>query len=244
MSDEIPMLSGDEALAADFALGVLDREAMRDAELRMLRDPAFRALVEDWQADLAPLADEIAPLAPSPQVWQRIAAEIDPAPAKAAIAAAPAPSWWSNLAVWRALTFGSASAAALALGLLVARPDPGAAPGTAASPLLVATLASSDGVALITAAYDPGRGAVILSPAGTGGDAQHSPELWVIDGDAPPRSLGVIDLANPQAHVIPAERLRGLKPGVILAVSIEPLGGSKTGLPTGPVVATGKLAQI
>jgi anti-sigma-K factor RskA len=236
MSDEIPMLSGDEALAADFALGVLDREAMRDAELRMLRDPAFRALVEGWQADLAPLADEIAPLAPSAQVWDRIAAEIDPAPAKAAAADAGSASWWSSLAVWRTLTFGSASAAALAIGLLVARPAP--------APLLVATLASSDGAALITAAYDPGRGAVILSPAGSGGDAQHSPELWVIDGDAPPRSLGIIDLANPQAHAIPAERLRGLKPGAILAVSIEPLGGSKTGLPTGPVVATGKLAQI
>lgn len=238
MSDELPMLSGDDALAADFALGVLDREAMRDAELRLLRDPAFRALVEGWQADLAPLADEIAPLAPSVQVWERIAAEIDPAPAKAAAAVAGSASWWSSLAVWRTLTFGSASAAALAIGVLVARPAP------APAPLLVATLASSDGAALITAAYDPGRGAVILSPAGSGGDAQHSPELWVIDGDAPPRSLGIIDLANPQAHAIPADRLRGLKPGAILAVSIEPLGGSKTGLPTGPVVATGKLAQI
>jgi phospholipid/cholesterol/gamma-HCH transport system permease protein len=30
--------------------------------------------------------------------------------------------------------------------------------------------------------------------------------------------------------------------GVILAISIEPTGGSPTGAPTGPVIATGKLS--
>ena len=144
----------------------------------------------------------------------------------------------NSLAFWRGLSVGSIAAASVALGLLVAQPHPDK------RPLLVATLAATDGTPLITAAYDPARGAVILAPAGSGGDAQHSPELWVIVGDAPPRSLGLIDLANPQAHPIAAEKLRGLKPGAVLAVSIEPLGGSPTGAPTGPVVATGKLAQI
>jgi len=42
--------------------------------------------------------------------------------------------------------------------------------------------------------------------------------------------------------MLPMEKRRGLKAGIMLAVSIEPLGGSPTGLPTGPVVASGKLS--
>jgi anti-sigma-K factor RskA len=35
-----------------------------------------------------------------------------------------------------------------------------------------------------------------------------------------------------------------IAPGATLAISIEPLGGSPTGLPTGPVVATGVVARV
>jgi anti-sigma-K factor RskA len=38
--------------------------------------------------------------------------------------------------------------------------------------------------------------------------------------------------------------LAGFGPGTTLAISLEPKGGSKTGAPTGPVVAAGKAAQI
>jgi anti-sigma-K factor RskA len=38
--------------------------------------------------------------------------------------------------------------------------------------------------------------------------------------------------------------LAGFGPGTTLAISLEPQGGSPTGLPTGPVVAAGKAAQI
>ena len=48
---------------------------------------------------------------------------------------------------------------------------------------------------------------------------------------------------RPGWHPAPAAAARALQPGVTLAVSLEPQGGSKTGLPTGPVVLTGKLAQ-
>jgi len=34
------------------------------------------------------------------------------------------------------------------------------------------------------------------------------------------------------------------KNNAVLAVSLEPLGGSPTGQPTGPVIATGKLTSL
>jgi anti-sigma-K factor RskA len=69
-------------------------------------------------------------------------------------------------------------------------------------------------------------------------------ELWMISTNYPtPRSLGVIgaeefsvrrQLATYDAVTINA---------ATYAVSIEPVGGSPTGVPTGPVVYTGKLIQ-
>jgi anti-sigma-K factor RskA len=234
MIDEPPVaMNADEALAADFALGALGLTQMRAAELRMLRDPAFRAAVEAWQADLNPLAQQLVETAPSPEVWERIAAEIDPI-----VRAKAAPrGLWASLNFWRAFSVASTSAAAVAVALLLAP----VTPVSTSEPLLAATLKSTDGAVLISAAYDPYRHSVILSPSGNGPDAQHSPELWLIDGSAAPRSLGLIDMNRPQQRSIAVGQLH---PGVVLAVSIEARGGSTTGLPQGPVVATGKLSIV
>ena len=237
-------LSADEALAMDFALGALDRDAMRAAERRTRSDPAFRALVEGWQVTLAPLADEIAPVTPPASVWAAIEAEIAVAPVAAPVAARRRGSLWNSLALWRGLAVAGAVAAAVALVPLASRPP--VQPAVAVTPgrMLVATLAAADGTPLISAAYDPARGDVVLAPAGKRDDPGKSAELWVIEGDSPPRSLGVIDVGRANAHVLPQRRIAGLKPGSTLAISIEPLGGSPTGLPTGPVVATGKLSAV
>ncbi len=244
MSDDRAMIAGephddfsvDEALAMDAALGALGREELRAAERRMRSDPAFRTLVENWQATLAPLADDIAPLAPPPAVWDAIMADIAPAPVLRTAAAAR-PSLWNSLALWRGLALAGGAAAAVAL-------LPLAGPAPAVAPMLVATLAATDGTALVAAAYDPARGAVVLAPAGHRDDPGKSAELWAIEGTAPPRSLGVIEVDHANAHLLTKARLAGLKPGVTLAISIEPLGGSPTGLPTGPVVATGTLKAV
>ena len=43
---------------------------------------------------------------------------------------------------------------------------------------------------------------------------------------------------------IPPELLAQTVSNAVLAVSLEPPGGSPTGLPTGPVIATGKLTSL
>ncbi|QXQ06297.1 anti-sigma factor [Sphingosinicellaceae bacterium] len=239
--DPADPMPDDDALAMDFALGVLDREARMAAQLRLARDPAFRAEVESWQAMLAPLAEAVAPVTPPPALWDRIAAETSPAttsPAKPRVAPAAAPSLWSSLGLWRGLAAASLALAAIVSVILIERP------GRSTQPLLVATLSSPTGGAILTATYDAARGAVILAPAGKSDAEGRTPELWVIEGDKPPRSLGTIDIDTPTSHAIPVERLKGLAVGSTLAISLEPKGGSKTGAPTGPIVATGKLTGI
>jgi anti-sigma-K factor RskA len=142
--------------------------------------------------------------------------------------------------LWRGLAFAGAAAAAISLAQIGPPPPvPGAPPQ-----MLVAALAGADGTPLLAAAYDPLRGAVVLTPATQRDDAGKSAELWVIEGKNPPRSLGVIDIKGPNAHAISSQRLAGLQSGATLAISIEPLGGSRTGLPTGPVVASGTLSAV
>ena len=242
-------ISADELLAMDIALGALSREERRAAELRQRSDPAFRALVEEWATRLSPLDDETPQVLPPASVWQGITDEIAPAAAARSATSKSAPattSWWNNLAIWRGLAFAGTAAAAIAL---VSVNPAQVAPPVAATPgvppqMLVAALAGADGKPLLSAAYDPLRGAVVLTPATQREDTGKSAELWVIEGENPPRSLGVIDIKDTNAHAISSQQLKGLQPGATLAISIEPYGGSPTGQPTGPVVATGMLRAV
>ena len=243
--EDMDDMSADETLAMDFALGALDRADRRAADLRLRSDPAFRALVDDWTSRLAPLDGETADVVPPAEIWAAISAEISPSlrPA-AAPAAAPVarPSLWQSLTLWRGMSFAGVAAALVA----VAQVNPPAPPPVPGAPpqLLVAALAGADGKPLLSAAYDPLRGAVVLTPATQRQDEGKSAELWVIEGKNPPRSLGVIDIKDPNKHVITSDQLRGLESGATLAISIEPYGGSPTGQPTGPVVATGTLRAV
>lgn len=69
--------SGDrERIAADYALGTLDAAARRQAEALMAADPAFAALVEAWEARLAPLALTLPEVAPPADLLPRLEAKI------------------------------------------------------------------------------------------------------------------------------------------------------------------------
>ena len=57
---------GDDLLAAEYVLGVLDASARRSVEARIDNERAFARMVHGWQQKLAPLDDEYATVAPPP----------------------------------------------------------------------------------------------------------------------------------------------------------------------------------
>ncbi|MGI9382653.1 MAG: anti-sigma factor domain-containing protein, partial [Methyloligellaceae bacterium] len=65
-------------------------------------------------------------------------------------------------------------------------------------------------------------------------------ELWVVEPETAPRSLGVLRGGVQQVADRQLVESASLSKAV-LAVSLEPEGGSPTGAPTGPVLFTGKL---
>jgi anti-sigma-K factor RskA len=109
---------------------------------------------------------------------------------------------------------------------------------------LVAKLESSGGGAGFLVAIDPGGSGLTVVPAAASDVDQHALELWLIAPGEQPRSLGLIEAARPIHVRVPAGLIGRVAPQSSLAVSLEPPGGSPTGLPTGPVVASGKLTKL
>ena len=237
---------GDRMLAAEYALGVLDGAERDAAERRAERDPAFARAVDDWHVQLAPMLDSVEDAMPSPRVWRGIEGAIggaDAAPARSvgAVRNAADPIVRQTIPAWRAflLMVMGGALASFALVALVDRglvrlgaPEPGA-------PALVATLTPEGTAPAALARFDADGGLTVR--IALAGEDDRVPELWLIPGDGVPRSLGV--LADGNATIALPE---GVMPaaGEALAVSLEPPGGSPTGAPTGPVVASGQLISL
>lgn len=222
-------MSDDELIAAEYALGVLSGADRAAAEQRVARDRAFALLVAAWAERLAPWAGEIDEVAPPPQVWERIAAALPAAPA-------PRAGLWQSLAFWRALTLATGTLAAACMGALIYL-------GSLQNAPLVAAL-DGGGTHAFVATIDPRRAVILVVPAAFAQSAGRVPELWLIPPGEKPRSLGLIDPTKPVALAIPPGLLAQATTQAVLAVSLEPPGGSPTGQPTGPVIATGKLTNL
>uniref|UniRef100_UPI00157628B3 anti-sigma factor n=1 Tax=Sphingomonas bacterium TaxID=1895847 RepID=UPI00157628B3 len=105
-------------------------------------------------------------------------------------------------------------------------------------PPMVAMLSGTDGKGVVAVSFDPDQRRLTFSAVAFD-PGKHSAELWVIPADKTPRSLGVIDPAAPHSRLFGSGAVSEIAPGATLAVTIEPLGGSPTGKPTGPVVMSG-----
>ena len=236
----------DRMLAAEYALGVLEGDEREAAARRVERDPAFARAVDDWHAQLEPMLDYVEDAVPSPRVWRGIEAAIGRADARRPRAIAPAQAIVrQGVPAWRAfllMVMGGALAALMLVALVDlghVRLGPGLAPTGPAEPALVATLTPEGAAPPALARFDPSGGLTVrITLAGTD---DRVPELWLIPGDGVPRSLGVI--TGDGATIALPEGIAPL-PGEALAVSLEPPGGSPTGAPTGPVVASGQLVAL
>ena len=220
-----------DLVAAEYALGTLPARARARLD-RVARDDAIvmRAMRE-WERRIAMLADGAAPIQPPPRVWTSLARRLgfdevaDVAP------------WWRRLGFWRPFALASFAAAfALAVALLapVAPTESvvGVLAGPDARPVLLASVPRGERVLAVKAL------APVAVPAG------RALELWMLPGQGAPRSLGLIPAAGAGQVRLPAAPEQAFRGIDALAVSLEPAGGSPTGLPTGPVLYTGRLERL
>lgn len=232
----------DADLAAEYVLGVLDGAERRAVERRAATDAAFAQEIDAWAERLGPLAQTVPAVVPPASVWSRIAGEIDWMTRRAATPAAPRGRRVSPIWQWLGLGGMGLAVTSLAMLILVAGRDL-AAPPQAPGGTLTATLSADDGTPLLTVVIDTGTAEATLIPVVAAQEAGRVPELWLVPpAGGAPRSLGLIDMTHPLRLVLSDPEYGATD--AALAVSMEPEGGSPTGLPTGPVVASGPLHSI
>lgn len=208
-----------DLLAAEYVLGTLPLDQRELAETRIRRDTHFALAVARWEERLAPLNDDYAD-APAPEMMTKIEARLF------GVSAQP-----TKRAFWKSWFGGAAVAAALGVAALVYLP-------TAPQPFVPLTQLTADNSDLRYEVGLRGDELRISRIAGPAAEAGRVHELWLIIGNAPPVSLGVI--AGQELTLASM----GLAPGMVLAISLEPTGGSPTGAPTGPVLVTGIVEKI
>jgi anti-sigma-K factor RskA len=232
MTDSARLSKDDSMLAAEYALGVLQGEVRQAFARRMEQDQALAAEVRHWDEHFVDFSDDIAPVQPPSSIETALEQKLF-------TTAAPEqkPSLWNSLGFWRGLAIASV-AAVLAVGAWNVRPVtqlPNAG--------LVAQLAGDTNAVKLVAYYDEASGQLRLNRTEGKASAGRSFELWLIAGKDAPVSLGLLPTDASGSFAIPVALRSKLKGGT-LAISDEPQGGSKTGAPTGAVLATGQLTNV
>lgn len=148
---------------------------------------------------------------------------------------------WQRLGLWKAISFGTTALAAVLAIMLILPPAVQTPPGP--TPIYVSEIAGEGDALRLLAAYDPAQGTLAITRTAGGAADGRVLELWAIEGDNAPVSLGVLASAERDTIVVP-EALRPAIDGLVLAISDEPPGGSPTGAPTGAVLAVGPITEL
>jgi anti-sigma-K factor RskA len=226
-----------DKLAAEYVLGTMIGRVRGRFQRLLKYDAALRRDVAAWEMRLAPLAALASEVTPPARVWRAITARIAGVRRKT--------GFWTDVGVWRGFAAVSTVLVLMLAAVLVSREPPAEEPIAR-----VAVLAN-----------DKSQPAVVISlPAKTPAAQPHlkikmltqlelpvskSFELWMLPGDAqPPVSLGVIKADLTQTIQVTDAASRLLPEISGMAISVEPEGGSKTGLPTGPVILSGPWVRL
>ncbi len=253
--------------AAEYVIGTLSLAERAAFEAVMEADEATREDVAEWQQIFGALNAIADPEQPSRTVWDRIEAEL---PAEAATLRDDLPTkqapktdsptekgmivWDSKAAIaandrqnqlrrsltrWR-LGAIAAGVAALGFGLSwfttpVAEPQQQQIAQRDYLALVRAENAS-DQPALIVK-IDGSTGKVTVRSLGVERPANKSLEVWYVPQGQTPVSVGLIDEGDIALGDLKASQ------GDLVAISLEPEGGSPTGTATGPVIYSGALLE-
>jgi anti-sigma-K factor RskA len=217
-----------DALIGEYMLGALRGGARRKFERALREEPAVALRLRTLQQEFTPNYSERIAETPSAGGWQRLERELNLAQYRA--------PWYSRVSFLRAWAVGVTAALLLSLSLLTLRTS------TETTLTPIAQLAMKGAAPSVVAAVSADRRTLELRAARpiVAGPLQ-SYELWVIPEGGAPLSLAVLGqldgtLTVPEGH-------RGqLRKGALLAITVEPAGGSPTGGPTGPVILSGAIS--
>jgi len=217
-----------DALAREYVIGTLHGRARTRFARVLAASLTARRAVLAWERSLQPLALAVPAAVPPTHVWPRIATAIGTRRGR--------PTF--GVGLWQALAASLAFLAVILGGLYLGQ-------GTRldqAQYVAVVADQQTGPIWLLQAFSRELRVSTVMprpEPAG------NSYELWMLQGPGlPPVSLGLIPGAGNAVLPLSDAQLGVLAQTMTLAVSLEPAGGSPTGLPTGPVIFTAPLLRV
>jgi anti-sigma-K factor RskA len=238
-----------DGLAAEYVVGSLDAAERAQVAARCRTDVTLREAIKDWEKRLGTLSDGVPGIEPPAHLYSTITNRLW-GKGRESIEIAEVTKFPGSARRWRGLAVG-AGALAACLALIVVwlfQNSPG--PPTA----FVAELhRSAAGPTADESTKSPGPPGFVVSldltahtikvtPVTVRPTPRRSYQLWLTQGgSATPSSLGVVSQSEPTTSAwrrlaTPADLVNAT-----LSVSLEPEGGSLTGMPSGPVVFIGKL---
>lgn len=222
---------GDEALAAEYVLHLLDAEDRRAFETRLREDQVLRMLVTEWEIKLAGMAEVIEPVEPPNDLKSSVMRAIE-GPAKRS----PIFGWKPWARIISTLVVTGFVGFLLLTNVFEPKPD--------MTPAFRAELSSTDNSVVLVASVIPATHEIVVEPVlGTPPQGRIF-ELWLIAESAQaPISLGVLATNETTRIRVPDDIAPSVRTGTI-AISDEPPGGSPSGQPTGSVLATATFEDI
>ena len=225
-----------ERLAAEYVLGSLRGSARKRFERWMMESAKVRQEVWFWEQKLGLLSAEVAEVMPPSSVWGSIERRLWSQQALGHKAQARANQRW----FWPALS-ALATAAALVMAVALVQTSPPTSEVQLSGAIVQAD--TKDPLWLVS---ETGQGkllklrAVSASAAATGKDY----ELWIVPESGQPLSLGVIPVGELHQVTLTDEARQTLSQSRTLAISLEPVGGSPTGAPTGPILHVVQMYEL
>jgi anti-sigma-K factor RskA len=240
----------DDAMAADYVMGLLDDAEYAAAERRIETDDGFARAVSAWRERLADLDSTAEEAPPSPALWQRISdatkiAPIDALPsARAALRGA---TLWNDIKFWR---FAGGALAALLFATIMV----GALTTSRHLRNDLIALAQSKPVYVAVLVNDTTREAGAIVNAFANGRVELVPlrpievppgrtlQVWTLwDRAVGPKSIGIT--GQSRTLQLNLESLPETVQNQLFEITLEPEGGSPIGRPTGPILFKGNAAR-
>jgi len=211
-----------ERLAAEYVLGTLRGAARRRFARLCAENATARGALYRWEDRWAQLTRRLPPVQPSARVWANLSRRLF-----GAGAAAPRASRWRT---WQVAAAAGLVAVALIVGLIVRQQAP--------PPLQTLAMLGADRAHPVWRLERrlPLRALTIEVVGTVPPAAGKSYELWALPRGGAPVSLGVLPVGGRAERTLSAPQRAALLASDKVAVSVEPLGGSPTGSPTGPIV--------
>ncbi len=225
--------------AGEYVLGVLEGEELRRVEHYGAQEESWHQACLFWESRLAPLVFALPPLAPPRRLWNSIEAKLDEEGAQGSLFG----NFFQSLKFWRPLGVMT-TVLAMFLAFYVAR-GLWQSPSAPAEPM-VAWVGQAKQSPLWMLSVHPEK-KMLKARALQSMDAPpgKSMELWMLPGEGrAPVSLGLMPRVGEAQWQVSESVMLALNSGMGLAVSMEPEGGSSTGVPTGPVLYQGQLFSL